>query len=147
MTAPIVLFAFARPEHTRITLEALSANSLASQSDLIVYSDAARSLEEEIKVTKVRSLAHNIRGFRSVSVIERETNLGLARNIIEGVTDVCNRYGRLIVLEDDMITSPYFLTFMNSALDKYYDNKTVWHINGWNYPINPEGLSDTFFCA
>lgn len=145
MTAPIVLFVFARPEHTRRTLESLAANPLAEQSDLIIYADAARNPEEEAKVNEVRTLVRNISCFRSVSIIERETNYGLARNIIEGVTAVCNEYGRVIVLEDDIVTSPYFLTFMNNALDKYAGEKKVWHISGWNYPITKEGLDDIFF--
>lgn len=145
MTAPIVLFVFARPEHTRRTLEALAANPLAEQSDLIIYADAARKLEEIARVDEVRRLVRNISGFRSVSIIERETNYGLARNIIDGITTICNEYGRIIVLEDDIVTSPHFLSFMNTALDKYADEKRVWHISGWNYPINAEGLGDAFF--
>ncbi|MEI6067766.1 MAG: hypothetical protein WCP96_10525 [Methylococcaceae bacterium] len=112
---------------------------------MIIYADAARKPEEEAKVDEVRTLVRNISGFRSVSIIERVTNYGLSRNIIDGVTTVCNEYGRVIVLEDDIVTSPYFLTFTNTALDKYADEKKVWHISGWNYPIDPEGLDDAFF--
>lgn len=143
--APIVLFVFARPNHTRQTLQALSANVLAQQSDLIIYSDAARNKTEEKSVSDVRELINATSGFRSVTVNERETNYGLARNIIEGVTEVCARYGRVIVLEDDIETSKYFLTFMNAALDKYEDEPHVWHISGWNYPIDSDGLGNVFF--
>lgn len=143
--APIALFVFARPEHTRRTLEALVANPLAGQSDLVIYADAARNEHDAAQVEVVRDLVHAITGFRSITVIERETNYGLARNIIEGVTEACIRYGRVIVLEDDIVTSPYFLTFMNAALDRYADEPRVWHISGWNYPIDPEGLGDAFF--
>jgi len=56
-----------------------------------------------------------------------------------------NEYGKIIVLEDDLLTSPYFLKFMNEALEYYKNEKKVWHISGWNYPINNEGLDDVFF--
>ena len=143
--APIVLFVFARPEHTARTIEALAANALADQSDLIVYADGARSDSEAPKVNQVRELVRATKGFRSVVLIERDTNYGLARNIIEGVSDVCKRYGRAIVLEDDIHSSPYFLTFMNAALDRYENDARVWHISGWNYPIDSSGLGDAFF--
>lgn len=145
MLAPVVLFVFARVDHTKRTLDSLAENELASQSDLIVYSDAARNQKEEITVNEVRALLKSIKGFRSVTVIERQTNYGLARNIIEGVTDVCKRFGRVIVLEDDLVTSPSFLCFMNAALERYQADKEVWHISGWNYPIDPTGLGDAFF--
>ncbi|WP_442763324.1 glycosyltransferase family 2 protein [Malikia spinosa] len=143
--APILLFVFARPAHTKQTLEFLAANDLASDSDLIVYADASRNEKEIAAVNEVRRLVNAAPGFRSVTVVERMENYGLARNIIEGVEEVCKKYGRVIVLEDDLITSPKFLTFMNQALDRYQDEKRVWHISGWNYPINTEGLDDAFF--
>ncbi len=143
--APIVVFVFARPEHTRLTLEALAANTLASESELIIYADAARTQSETEPVQQVRKLIRDIKGFRNISIIERETNYGLARSIIEGVSEVCEQYGRVIVLEDDIVTSPAFLSFMNAALDRYADESRVWHISGWNYPIDPKGLGDTFF--
>lgn len=143
--APILLFVFARADHTKRTIAALSENELAPESDLIIYSDAPRNEVEAVAVNEVRALLVNVRGFRSVTVVERDTNYGLARNIIEGVTDVCNRYGRAIVLEDDLVTSPSFLSFMNAALERYESDSRVWHISGWNYPIDPDGLGDAFF--
>lgn len=140
-----MLFVFSRPEHTKQTLAYLAANDLSSESDLIVYADAARNDKEVAAVNEVRQLVRSAQGFRSVTVIERQTNYGLARNIIEGVGEVCQRYGRVIVLEDDLVTSPAFLTFMNQALDRYQSEKQVWHISGWNYPIDTEGLGDAFF--
>jgi hypothetical protein len=142
--APVVLFVFARPDHTQRTIEALAANELAEQSNLIIYADAARNEGDIIRVQQVRALVHAVSGFRSVTVIERETNYGLARNIIEGVTEVCNHYGRVIVLEDDIVTNPLFLPFMNTALNRYANEPQVWHISGWNYPIDPDGLGDAF---
>ena len=143
--APILLFVFARPEHTRQSLDALSRNHLAIQSDLIIYSDGARDGTQKMAVDEVRELAHSVRGFKSVKVIERKTNYGLARNISEGVTEACQQYGKVIVLEDDIVTSPYFLSFMNGALDRYEKVPDVWHISGWNYPIEHTDLGDAFF--
>lgn len=143
--APILLFVYARADHTKRTLEALAANDLAKHSDLIVYADAPRNDSEQAVVKEVRSIVKFAHGFRSITVIERRKNFGLARNIIEGVSEACNRYGRVIVLEDDLVTSPGFLTFMNAALDRYHDDKQVWHISGWNYPMDSNELGDAFF--
>lgn len=145
MTAPIVLFVFARPDHTCHTLTALAANELAQESDLIVFADGARNDAEWAKVRKVRELVRGVHGFRSVTLIERMENYGLARNIIEGVTEVCSQRGRAIVMEDDIVTSPCFLKFMNQALDRYLNDKRVWHISGWNYPIDVAGMDEAFF--
>lgn len=143
--APIVLFVYNRPAHTRLTVEALQKNTLAKDSDLIIYSDAPKNAESEDAVRQVRQYIHQIAGFKSVTIIERETNLGMAHTIIDGVTSVVNKRGRIIVLEDDIVTSQFFLNFMNRALDYYENEPRVWHISGWNFPINPEGLPDAFF--
>jgi hypothetical protein len=145
MLAPIFLFVFSRPYHTNQTLTALSKNRLARQSNLFIYADAARNKDDVDSVNEVREIARAAKGFRSCTIIEREKNYGLAKNIIDGVTEVCNRYGRAIVLEDDVVTSSMFLSFMNAALDKYTDVSDVWHISGWNYPISPDELGDAFF--
>ncbi len=144
-TAPVVLFTYARPEHTRRTLEALAANSLADLSDLIVYADAARSERDAATVNAVRQLVHNATGFRSVTLIERHENFGLARNIIEGVSATLRQHASIIVLEDDIVTSPFFLTYMNEALDRYANDERVMHISGYIYPMQTTGLPETFF--
>lgn len=144
--SPVVLFVYNRPEHTKKTLDALAANKYASQTDLIVYSDAAKNLSAEESVRQVRQIISQYASlFANVSIVEREINCGLAKNIIEGVTQVINQYDQVIVLEDDIVTSPSFLEFMNSALSKYKNSEQVWHISGWNYPIDSDGLSETFF--
>jgi hypothetical protein len=143
--SPIVLFVYNRPEHTRRTVEALSSNVLADQSDLFVYSDAPKDVSANDKVREVRSFISTIKGFKSVTIIEREKNWGLAASITDGVTNIVNQYGKIIVLEDDIVTSQYFLKFMNNALDFYADLQEIWHISGWNHPIKPVGLPDAFF--
>ncbi len=142
--APIVLFVYNRPDHTKQTVEALQKNELAIDSELFIYSDAAKNENAEQKVNEVRQYIKNINGFKSVTIIEREKNWGLANSIIDGVTKIVNEYGKIIVLEDDLVTSPYFLKFMNEALEFYKDEEKVWHISGWNYPIDISGLGDVF---
>lgn len=142
--APIVLFAYRRPEHTRRTLEALAANEMASESELFVFIDGPRGEDDKGNVAEVRHLAQMTKGFARVEVIQRSRNYGLAQNIIEGVTEIVNYYGRVIVLEDDIMTSPFFLKFMNEALHRYAGEPKIWHVSGWNYPIDPEGLPEAF---
>lgn len=138
------MFVYNRPDHTRQTVEALKQNALSGESDLIIFSDAAKLDGQASLVSEVRQYIRQIEGFRSISIVEQKINFGLARSIIEGVTAIVNQYGRIIVLEDDIITSPHFLNFMNDALEFYKDVETVMHISGYVYPINRTGLSDTF---
>jgi hypothetical protein len=142
--APIILFVYARPEHTRRTIEALARNDLAEFSDLVVYADAARSDLDVESVKTVKTLIRSISGFRSVTLYERPTNFGLAKSIIDGVTEVLNTHERVIVLEDDLVTSPYFLTYMNNALELYAEDFRVVSIHGYFYPVSAV-LPDTFF--
>ena len=132
--SPIILFVYNRPEHTRLTVEALQNNPLAKDSELFIYSDAAKSKNSELEVNNVREYIKNIDGFKSIRIIEREKNFGLANSIIDGVGKVINKYGKVIVLEDDIVTSPNFLQFMNNALDFYSDNKSIMSISGYMYP-------------
>ncbi len=141
--APILLFVYNRPEHVVRTVEALQRNTLAAESELFVYSDAAREEKDKEMVELTRAFVKSIGGFKSVTVIEREENHGLARNIIDGVTSMVERYGRVIVLEDDLITSPYFLQFMNDALETYKDEPRVGHIQGCDFTKDPD-LPETF---
>lgn len=142
--SPIVLFVYNRPSHTQQTIEALQKNKLASESELFIYSDAPKFLQDQVKVQEVRDYIHSIGGFKKIIIIERKENWGLADSIIDGVTNIVSQYEKIIVLEDDLVTSPYFLVFMNKALDFYQNKNKVWHISGWNYQINSEGLNDVF---
>ncbi|GAB6182730.1 glycosyltransferase [Thermodesulfovibrio hydrogeniphilus] len=143
--APIVLFVYNRPWHTQQTVEALKKNEMAKESELFIFSDGAKAEKDLEKVKEVREYIKTIDGFKKVTIIERDKNLGLASNIIDGVTTIVNQYGKIIVLEDDLATSPYFLRFMNEALEMYQDEEKVMHISGYIYPIKTEGLDDTFF--
>ena len=141
--APIALFVFNRLEHTRQTIDALQKNVLADQSDLIIFSDAPKTEAKYEAVREVREYIHQIDGFKTVTIVERPINLGLANSVIDGVTSVVNRYRRVIVLEDDMVTSIYFLQYMNDGLNQYEKNEDVASIHGYVYPI--DGLPETFF--
>ena len=142
--APIALFVYNRPEHTRRTVEALQRNDLAADSDLFVFSDCAPTPESRVSVQKVRTYLAGIGGFKAVHTVAREKNFGLADSIIDGVTKVCAQYGRVIVLEDDLVTSPHFLRFMNDALDAYEGDEGVGSVHGYWYPVRGS-LPDTFF--
>jgi hypothetical protein len=133
--APIVLFVYNRPWHTLQTVEALQKNNLADQSDLIIYSDASKNDQSRFQVQEVRDYLKTIIGFKSVRIIERDNNWGLASSVIDGVSKIVNQYGKVIVLEDDLVTSPYFLTFMNDSLNIYEFDEQVASIHGYIYPI------------
>jgi hypothetical protein len=142
--APVALFTYNRLWHIRQTVEALQRNELALESDLFVFSDGPRSESDRKQVVEVRKYLKSIGGFRQVTVIERDHNLGLAESIMAGVTEIVNNYGRVIVLEDDMLTSPFFLRYMNDALEFYKDEERVISIHGYLYPLRAS-LPETFF--
>jgi len=142
--SPIVLFVYSRPWHTRKTIEALLGNDLASGSQLVIYSDAPENDSLVQSVIEVREYIRTVTGFKDVRIIERDTNLGLSNSIIDGVTGVIKEYGKAIVLEDDTVASPHFLKFMNEALEFYRHQGDVWHISGWNYPVESNPPQDTF---
>ncbi len=150
--APVVLFVYNRPSHTRRTVTALQKNNLAGRSDLFIYSDAGKKPEVAESVCEVREFIKSIDGFRSVCIVERERNWGLANSIIDGVTTVISQYGRVIVLEDDLITSSHFLEYMNAALDHYENDLKAFSIGAFNFPDKtmpiPQDYSwDTYACV
>ena len=141
--APILLFVYNRPEHTRRCIESLLRNPLVSESNLFIYADGAKDCMQQEAVNEVRNYIRTLQGFKQITLIERSENWGLARNIIDGVTSQVNRYGKVIVLEDDLVVAPYFLTFMNEALEIYKDEPKVGHIQACDFTQDPS-LPDTF---
>lgn len=141
--APILLFVYNRPIHTQQAVTALLKNELASVSHLYIYSDAAITDADRELVEETRRYVHQITGFASITIIERKENWGLARNIIDGVTTQVNHFGRVIVLEDDLIVAPYFLQFMNDALEIYKDEPRIGHIQACDFTNDPS-LPDIF---
>lgn len=143
--APIALFVYNRPYHTSRTVAALLKNTLAAQSELIIYSDAPKRPEAAQAVQEVRAYIRMITGFRSLHIVERDRNWGLANSIIDGVTSVVNQYGRIIVLEDDLLTSTHFLEYMNTALERYQAEDRVMQVSGHIFPVRVHDETDAVF--
>lgn len=143
MLAPILLFTYNRPVHTQKTIEALQKNEFANESELFIFSDGWKSEEDKAKVHRVRNYLHTIKGFKKIHIEAHKQNYGLARNIIESVTKIINKYGKVIVLEDDLITSRSFLSFMNEALNRFKHDEKIGHVHAFCYSqIN---VPETFF--
>lgn len=146
--APIVLFTYNRLDHTRQTVEALRQNVYAADSRLYIFSDGARNEQAEPQVQAVREYLHTVDGFKEITYVEREENWGLARNIIDGVTKIVNQYGKIIVVEDDIVTSKWFLKFMNDALEVYRDIPKVMSISAFTDPVEDKSaFHETFFLS
>lgn len=142
--APIAFFAYKRPWHTEESLKSLSLCDGAADSELFIFCDGPKRVEDAKAVDEVRRLVKSRMWCGKVNIIERDRNIGLANSIIAGTTEIVNTYGRVIVLEDDMVSSPYFLKFMNDALELYKDEERVISIHGYIYPAKAK-LPETFF--
>lgn len=134
--SPIALFVYNRPRHTKKTLDALKKNTLAKESPLFIFSDGCKGEGDRKGVEKVREILHSLDKscFKSVSIIKKKKNNGLAQSIISGVTEVLKSFDKVIVLEDDLVTSQAFLGYMNTMLDIYKDEKKIYSISGYNHP-------------
>lgn len=141
---PVVLFVYARLDHTKKVIESLLDNSEAAETRLIIFSDGPKSNEKKECVEDVRGYLRKISGFKEVEIHERQFNLGLSTSIIQGVSDCLRIYESIIVLEDDIVVSKYFLRFMNEALVKYRDDPRVFSVHGYVYPVSRQ-LPQTFF--
>lgn len=146
--APVVVFVYNRPEHTQQTLDSLASNELAEKTDVFIFCDgvkenAAPETKEKIELT--RSVVKQKRNFKSLTISESQINKGLASSIISGVSSIINKYEKIIVLEDDIVTGRYFLTYMNTALELYKNEKKVWHITGWHNPTKRINMNGAFF--
>ncbi|MEP6611074.1 MAG: glycosyltransferase [Mucilaginibacter sp.] len=143
--APIALFVYNRPEHTRRTISYLQKNLLADESRLFIFSDAPKTDDDKAKVEQVRNFIKDVTGFKSVKIIERKENLGLANSIISGVTQLVAEYGKIIVFEDDLLSSPHTLQYFNEGLDRYAKEEKVMHIGAYMYELADKNLPETFF--
>lgn len=133
--APVALFAYNRPDHLSATLASLEANTLSAETDLVVFCDGARSNADASEVACVRQIARNAKGFRTLEVVERERNFGLAESIASGVGRLCTERGKVIVVEDDLQLAEDFLEFMNRALDRYENEESVMQISGFQFAL------------
>ncbi|RZK43732.1 MAG: glycosyltransferase family 2 protein [Pedobacter sp.] len=143
--APIALFVYNRPRHTERTVKFLQQNELAAESRLFIYSDGAKADIDEATVQEVRDFIKTIDGFKSVSIIERSSNMGLANSVIDGVTHLTSIYDQVIVFEDDLISSPYTIRYFNEALNRYREVDKVMHVGAYMYPLATENLPESFF--
>ena len=142
--APIVIFPYKRLFHIQQTIEALKNNTLAAESALYIYSDGPKTNADEEEVKAVRQYLKTISGFKKIEITEQKTNLGLSPSILYGVTETVKKYGKVIVLEDDIVTAKYFLKFMNDALSLYEKDERVTCISGYIYPVKGK-LPNNFF--
>lgn len=147
--APVILFVYNRPDFAKQTLQSLSENLLANETELFIFSDGPKlncTKEELKKILTVREVIREKNWCGVVNIIESEFNKGLAKSVIDGVSEIISKFGKVIVVEDDILLSPYFLTFMNDALHTYQNDDKVLSIGSWNYFANPEKIKDkTFF--
>lgn len=146
-TAPVILFVYNRPEHTRRTLESLAENKLAGSSVLYVFADGPRadaSADAKRLIAETREVVRSRQWCAAVHFSESDRNKGLAASVVEGVSAVIAKHGRAIVLEDDMVTAPGFLEFMNASLDRYAADGNVACISGYVYPL-AQRLDTAFF--
>ena len=147
MLSPIVLFVYNRPWHTEQTLNALKKNDLANESILYIYADGPKEnapADQIENIDEVRRIIREEKWCKEVFIIESEKNKGLADSIISGVTEVINRFDKIIVLEDDIVTTKGFLKYMNDALNLYEKEERIFHISGYMYPHH-QSLPETFF--
>ena len=136
---PVALFTYNRPDYTRKVLDSLSRCRRLDECILFIYCDGPKKPEHADSVDASRSLVRTFADTFPATVVLRENNLGLARSIVSGVTDLCTRYGRVIVIEDDFILSPSFLDYMLQALDRYEHDENIYQISGFMFPVeNPE---------
>ncbi|HEX7366610.1 MAG TPA: glycosyltransferase [Pelobium sp.] len=144
--APIALFVYNRPAHTRKTVESLKKNILAQESDLFIFADGAKSEKDEKAVQQVANYVETVTGFKSITIIKQEKNLGLANSIIKGVSQLSKTHGKFIVFEDDLLCSPYTLSYFNDALELYKNEERVFHVSASMFPLKlTADLPETFF--
>ncbi|WP_052825898.1 hypothetical protein [Neotamlana nanhaiensis] len=146
--APILLFVYNRPEHTFKTLTALKENDWSTKSTLYVYCDGPKNNVDSATISlinQVRRIVKQKKWCGFVKIVERDTNMGLANNILDGVTTVVNKHGAVIVLEDDIVTSNQFLRYMNTALNYYENRSEVFHINGHNFKSKHQYILDDYY--
>jgi len=131
--APVVIFCYRRKIDKLIN--SLLKNKEAKETELFIFSDGFKSEVDKKDVVNIRESLKNIRGFRLLHIKESDNNKGLANSIIEGISNVINEHGKIIVLEDDLIVSPHFLDFMNKSLNLYENKKDMWSVSGYSPPI------------
>lgn len=149
MLAPIVLFVYNRLMHTKQTVEALLKNELAAESELYIFADGPqKNLKNEsiIKIQEVRDYIHTIKGFKKIIITESNHNIGLDNSVIIAVTKVIEKHKKVIVIEDDIVTHPFFLKYINQALETYKNQNNIYMVSGFSYNIKfPKSYKDDVY--
>ena len=146
--APIVLFCYNRIDHLQKTVNALKANRLSEESTLIIYSDGYKGATDRVPVKRVQAYARSISGFKNVEIHASDVNQGLAKSVIHGVGEVLGRFGKAIVLEDDIVTAPDFLEMMNDLLNSFESRNDIFSVTGFAPQIDmPSSYSKDFYLA
>ncbi|MFT4804759.1 MAG: GT2 family glycosyltransferase, partial [Psychroserpens sp.] len=143
--APIIIFCYNRFSHLQKTVDKLKANALAKNSDLYIFSDSPNNKTDQIEVHQVRDYIKTITGFKSINIKLSKSNKGLAKSVIEGVSTVIKKHGRVIVLEDDILVSSDFLNFMNDVLEKYEADLKIYSVSGYSYKLEQIKQPDELF--
>lgn len=141
MKVPIVVFVYKRLEETKMTIQALKENEMSKDSNLIIFSDSHKEFKDKKEVLKVREYLKTITGFKSIEIFESNQNKGLAQSIIDGVSQVFEKYEKAIILEDDLLVSSDFLKYMNETLDFYKNDTRIWSISGYMPELNMKNIS------
>lgn len=139
MLAPVIIFVYNRPEHTKKTIRALAENYNAKETDVYIFCDGFKSDLDNRNIKLVRKYIDSVpekKHFKKVVIRKADVNKGLANSVIDGVSEIIQKYGRAIVLEDDLVSTKDFLQYMNSALEYYKNNESIWSISGYNIPID-----------
>lgn len=144
MNTAIGIFCYNRVKSLEKCIESLKKNDEISECDLIIYSDGSKNNSDLVSVKNVRSYIETVSGFKSVKIVYRDKNYGLSENIIDGITDLFKKYESIIVIEDDLVLSKYFIKFMREALQKYRNNRDVMCISGYKYPSNVNSNKNFF---
>lgn len=144
---PILLFTYKRLDALKETIEALAANELADQSDLYIFSDGPKTQKDQNAIQEVRAYLKTVEGFKNINIKASEVNKGLANSIISGVSEIMELSDRVIVMEDDLLTTSNFLTFMNNSLSKYENEPKVFSVSGYAMNLNQDDnkSSETYF--
>ena len=143
--SPIIIFTYNRLDHLDTLIRSLKKNSLFDNSEVLVFSDGPKNEEDKKRIEKIRIFLKKTLQHHKSQIIERDINLGLSKNVIGGITQAFETYDQLIILEDDLEVSPYFLKYMNDALNLYANVDNVASISGYMYPIESKKFSNDFF--
>ena len=134
--APIAFFCFNRADKTKLVLDALAVNNFASESEIFIFCDGPRNIKDLAAIKEVHQVIESEKRFKKIHITKREINHGSQFSIIYGINSVLENHDRVIVIEDDIITSKDYLNFTNRALEFYENDKNIWCVSGFNYPKN-----------